>query len=65
MHGPLNELALVVDGQERLELQEGDRFTVAAAPTDFFLVSSGKHNYFDILRTKLAWGAPPGLRDSV
>ena len=64
VHGPLNEVALVVDGQERLELQEGDRFTVAAAPTDFFLVSSGKHNYFDILRTKLAWGATPRLSEA-
>ena len=64
VNGPINEVALVVDGQERLELHEGDCFTVAAAPTDFFLVSSGKHNYFDILRTKLAWGATPGLRES-
>ena len=63
VNGPVNEVALVVDGQERLDLHEGDRFAVAAAPTDFFLVSSGKHNYFDILRTKLAWGAPPGLRE--
>ena len=64
VQGPVNEVALVVDGQERIELHEGDRFTVAAAPTDFFLVSSGKHNYFDILRTKLAWGASPGLRET-
>ena len=63
VHGPINEVALVVDGQERLELHEGDCFTAQAAPTDFFLVSSGKHNYFDILRTKLAWGASPSLRE--
>lgn len=57
--GPVDELALVVDGQERLELQPGDHFTVCAAPTDFLLISSPSHNYYDILRTKLAWGANP------
>lgn len=55
------ELALVVDGQERLELRAGDTYTVSAAPTDFLLVSSGKRSYFDILRHKLAWGEQPRL----
>ncbi len=53
------ELALVVDGQERRDLRRGDVFTVTAAPTDLMLVSSGKHSSFDILRMKLGWGAPP------
>jgi NAD+ kinase len=64
VHGPVAELALVVDGQERLDLQAGDSFTVCAAPTDFMLVSSGKRSYFDILRHKLGWGEAPKLHDS-
>lgn len=53
------ELALVVDGQERRDLKRLDRITVTAAPTDLMLVSSGRHGYFDLLRLKLGWGAPP------
>lgn len=61
VQSPARELALVVDGQERLELREGDRFTVAAAPTDFLLIASGKRSYFDILRHKLRWSETPRL----
>jgi NAD+ kinase len=61
--GRIDELALVVDGQERLELAAGDAFTVSAAPTDFLLLSSGKRSYFDILRHKLAWGEGPRLNE--
>ena len=59
--GPVDELALIVDSHERYPLEAGDRFTVCAAPTDFMLISSNRHNYFDILRTKLAWGRSPLL----
>ena len=52
----LDELALVMDGQDRIDLKSGDRFTIVAAATDFLLVSSSKKSYFDILRHKLAWG---------
>lgn len=55
------EVALVVDGQARLDLLAGDTFTVSAAPTDFWLISSGRRSYFDILRTKLGWGERPKL----
>lgn len=55
------EVALVLDGQERVDLKLGDRFTVSCAPTDFQLISSGERSYFDILRQKLAWGHPPRL----
>ncbi|MEX2540820.1 MAG: NAD(+)/NADH kinase [Trueperaceae bacterium] len=59
----IGELALVVDGQERLDLGQGDRFTVRAAPTDLLLVSPGRLTYFDVLRHKLGWGARPRLDD--
>ena len=57
----VNELALVVDGQERIDLRQGDRISITAAPTDLMLISSGRHSFFDILRMKLSWGAPPAL----
>lgn len=56
---PVGELALILDGQERIDLKHGDFFTVSSAPTDFLLISSGKRSYFDILRRKLAWGQGP------
>lgn len=58
----VEELALVVDGQDRLDLRAGDQLRVRAAPHDFLLVSSGRRTYFDVLRHKLGWGAPPRLR---
>lgn len=62
--GHSEELALVVDGQERLELGKGDSFTICAAPTDLLLVSPGQLSYFDVLRHKLGWGARPRLEDA-
>ena len=62
VHGPAGELALIGDSHERLELREGDAFTVSSAPTDFVLVSSNERTYFDILRHKLAWSETPRLR---
>jgi NAD+ kinase len=63
IQGSPSELALVVDGQERLDIKPGDRFTISAAPTDFMLISSGKRSYFDILRHKLGWGQQPNLQE--
>ena len=60
---PVEEVALVADGQERLDLNRGDRVVVSAAPTDFILVSSGRRNSYDILRHKLGWGTSPNLRE--
>lgn len=62
--GHSEELALVVDGQERLELGKGDSFTICAAPTDLLLVSPGQLSYFDVLRHKLGWGARPRLEEA-
>lgn len=59
----VDELALVVDGQERLDLERGDVFSVRAGPSDLHLVSPGRLTYFDILRHKLSWGQRPQLED--
>jgi NAD+ kinase len=58
----VGELALLVDGQERIDVKQGDRFRISAAPTDLLLVDSGVRSYYDVLRLKLAWGTPPNLR---
>jgi NAD+ kinase len=63
VQGNPNELALVTDGQDRLDIKPGDKLIVCAAPTDFLLISSGRRSYFDILRQKLAWGQQPRLSD--
>ena len=61
VESPVDELALVVDGHERVDLQQGDRFEVTAAPTDLLLVTSGARSHFDVLRHKLGWGTNPDL----
>lgn len=58
-----DELALVVDGQVRIDVTKGDRFRIAAAPTDLLLVLTGRRNHFDVLRQKLGWGTAPLLNE--
>lgn len=50
------ELALLIDGQESLPIQCGDRYTVRAAPSDFALIVPADRSYFETLRRKLEWG---------
>lgn len=59
--GRIDELALLADGQERVDLQAGDRVSVEAAPGRIALVSSGRLGPYGILREKLGWGLAPAL----
>jgi len=61
---PAAELALIVDGQERIDIRQGDRFRVAPAPSDLQLVVSAAHDHFDVLRRKLGWGTSPFLDET-
>ncbi|CAN5827479.1 NAD(+)/NADH kinase [soil metagenome] len=63
--GPADEMALVVDGQERVDLRLGDRLRIAAADHALWLVSSGRRSDFDVLRHKLRWGEGPLLAPAV
>ncbi len=56
----VDEMALVLDGQERLDLRHGDRIEVRAAPDALQLVAS-ERSAFEVLRLKLRWGEGPGL----
>lgn len=54
-----DELAMVIDGQERVDLTVGDRVLLSAASRGLFLLSSGERTAFDVLRHKLGWGEGP------
>ena len=49
---------LTVDGQLGLALEEGDRIELAASRHPAQFVASPFRSRFDVLRTKLGWGAP-------
>jgi NAD+ kinase len=55
---------LNVDGQDRLELKEGDRVTVRQAPVSFKLVKVPGHSYYQTLQQKLHWGTMPNYRSA-
>jgi len=46
--------ALNLDGQEHMELQQGDRITIRRGP-EISLVYLPERHYFEVLRTKLHW----------
>lgn len=52
------EVLVTVDGQVSERLQPGDSIKVVQAKQTVKFVLSPKKGYFDILRTKLNWGAP-------
>jgi NAD+ kinase len=59
---PDANLALVIDGQEYGRLTTEHRVTVRRAPVSFRLVKVPGHSYYQTLRDKLHWGAPPNYR---
>lgn len=54
-----DEIAMVIDGQERVDLMVGDAIEVTAAPKGLCLVTTGRRSSFDVLRHKLRWGEGP------
>lgn len=54
-----DEIAMVIDGQERVDLQVGDRIMLTAAQSGLCLLSTGRRSAFDVLRHKLGWGEGP------
>lgn len=63
IQGGAEELALIVDGQLRIDVSSGARFRIAPAPTDLQLVTTGRRTSFDVLRQKLGWGTAPSLNN--
>jgi NAD+ kinase len=56
------DAALIIDGQETLQLTAADRVTVRQAPVRFGRVKVPGHSYYRTLRDKLRWGALPNFR---
>jgi NAD+ kinase len=61
VRGRVGELALLVDGQERIDLAAGDRVEIEAAPRTVTLLSSARLGAYGVLREKLGWGLGPSL----
>ena len=53
---PDEEVVLTVDGQEGMELENGDIVEVSRSRRHALLVRSPSHSFFELLRTKLRWG---------
>jgi NAD+ kinase len=56
------DAALIIDGQETLQLTAAYRVTVRQAPVRFGRVKVPGHSYYRTLRDKLRWGALPNFR---
>ncbi|ADV46391.1 NAD(+)/NADH kinase [Nitratifractor salsuginis] len=50
------EAIATIDGQERYEIEEGDRVFISVAKEDARLLHRQERNYFSVLRDKLHWG---------
>jgi NAD+ kinase len=60
IEGRADEIAVVLDGQERIDLASGDAFEVTLGPDVVRLVPSG-YDPFAVLRRKLRWTEGPAL----
>jgi NAD+ kinase len=60
VEGRVDELAVVLDGQERIDLASGDDIDVALGPDMVRLVPDG-YDPFAVLRHKLRWSEGPTL----
>lgn len=56
VHTRGGEVSMTVDGQEWIDLRDGDRVRVHSSPHPVVLVSSPYHDRFEIMRDKLSWG---------
>ncbi len=61
VRGRGHEVALLIDGQERVDLEPGDRVRVRPAPGAIRLLSSGRLGPYGVMREKLGWGFAPAL----
>lgn len=53
---------LVIDGQIREPIREGDRIEIRKAPVTFKLARVPHHSYYATLHKKLGWGGQPRYR---
>ena len=60
---PVQEAALVLDGHEKLTLEQDAEFECTRAERDFPLVCTVQRSYYSVLKQKLQWGTAPVLQD--
>ena len=56
------QATLVIDGQDAIPLTPAHRLSLRRAPVAFTLVKVPGHSFYQTLRDKLHWGAPPLYR---
>jgi NAD+ kinase len=56
------EVYVTLDGQEGIELHEGDRVVVRRSPSDALMACSPSRDYFSVLRSKLNWAEQHELK---
>ena len=57
LHSTSEEAIATLDGQKRIQLQSEDRIVIEKSDNIFDLVRPVNRNYYEVLRTKLKWGA--------
>ncbi len=60
--GEAESAVVIIDGQDTVALSEGQRVVIRRAPVTFGLVKMPERSFFQTLRDKLRWGAPPNYR---
>ncbi len=60
---PVPEVALVLDGHEKLTLELDAEFECTRGEQDFPLICHAERSYYSVLKQKLQWGTAPVLQE--
>lgn len=58
-----DEVAIIVDGQKPVTVNEGDKITIKKSPNKAKLVGCTSQKFYDALRSKLNWSGGPHARN--
>jgi len=56
MKTPQDKALVIIDGQDKLELEAGESIHIQLAKKKVKLIHREEFNYFDVLKEKLNWG---------
>ena len=56
MKTPKDKALVIIDGQDMLELEQGESVHIMLASKTVKLIHREEFNYFDVLKEKLGWG---------
>ncbi len=56
MKTPRDKALIIIDGQDKHELEVGESIRIKLAQKKVRLIHRGEFNYFDVLKEKLGWG---------